>query len=71
MEDTISVRRGERVPLETGELQRTYYTPGIGDVRVFARPYPNEIDIDPGLALVPDEMELGGSEPEKKPKSPK
>lgn len=33
LEDTITVKSGERVPFEAGELLRTYYAPGIGDVR--------------------------------------
>ncbi len=35
-EDTITVRSGERVPTDAGELLRTYYAPGIGDMRLCA-----------------------------------
>ncbi|MBB4212443.1 hypothetical protein EV659_1102 [Rhodothalassium salexigens DSM 2132] len=70
-EDAITVRPGERVPLEAGELLRTYYAPGIGDVRVFAQLDPNEMDIDPEQVLGPDNLEMDGPQPEKKPKVPK
>jgi len=46
-EDTITVKPGERVPTDAGELLRAYYAPGIGDVRVYGRLDPNEMDLDP------------------------
>tara|TARA_R100000455_G_C6272901_1_gene130045 strand:- start:2547 stop:3065 length:519 start_codon:yes stop_codon:yes gene_type:complete len=70
-EDTITVKPGERVPTDAGELLRTFYAPGIGDMRVYARLDPNEMDIDPGQVLGPDNLEPDGPEPEKRPKSPK
>ena len=56
---------------KAGELLRTYYAPGIGDTRVLGRLDPNEMDIDPGRALGPDETEVDKPVPDKKPKSPK
>ena len=56
---------------DAGELLRTFYAPGIGDMRVYARLDPNEMDIDPGQVLGPDNLEPDGPEPEKRPKSPK
>lgn len=46
-EDTITVKPGERIPTDAGEVLRTYYAPGVGDVRVYARLDPNEMDLDP------------------------
>lgn len=52
-EDTIAVKPGERVPTDAGELLRTYYAPGIGDVRVFARLNPDEMDLHPDQIIEP------------------
>ena len=43
----IHVRPGERVPDDAGELLRSFYLPGVGDVRVYARLHPDEMDIHP------------------------
>lgn len=70
-DDTITVRPGERVPTDAGELLRTFYAPGIGDMRVYTRLDPNKMDVDPGQVLGEEDFERDGPEPEKKPKSPK
>ncbi len=72
-EDTITVKPGERMPPDAGGLLRAYYAPGIGDVRVYARLDPDEMDIDPGQVLGPDDIELEPDAPDfdKKPKSPR
>ena len=46
-DDDIYVRPGEKVPYDAGELLRTYYVVGEGDVRVFARIHPDDMDLDP------------------------
>ena len=46
-DDDIYVRPGEKVPFDAGELLRTYYVVGEGDVRVFARIHPDDMDLDP------------------------
>ena len=71
LDDTITLKPDERVPVDAGELLRTYYAPGIGDMRVYSRLNPDEMDIDPEQIVEPDDLEPDGPEPEKKPKSPK
>lgn len=46
-EPHIYVHPGERVPEDAGELLRTYYQVGVGDVRIYARLHPDEMDLDP------------------------
>ncbi len=53
----VSVLPDEPVPLDAGELLRTYYAPGIGDVRVYAWLDPDEMDIDPGQIIELDEWD--------------
>ncbi|RME98735.1 MAG: hypothetical protein D6773_13995, partial [Alphaproteobacteria bacterium] len=36
-----------KVPLDAGELLRTYYVVGEGDVRVFARIHLDDMDLHP------------------------
>ena len=71
MDDTITLKPDERVLVDAGELLRTYYAPGIGDMRVYSRLCPDEMDIDPEQIVEHDDLEPDGPEPEKKPKSPK
>lgn len=68
--DYISVLPDEKVPLDAGEFLRTYYAPGIGDVRVYARLDPNEMEIDPGQIIELDELDDEPT-PESTPKPPK
>ena len=70
-EDAITLKPGERVPVEAGALLRTFYAPGIGDMRVHARLDPDRMAIDPELVLGPDDVEAETPAPEKTPKSPK
>ena len=65
-----SVFPGERAPLDAGEFLRTYYAPGIGDMRVYARLDPNEMEIDPDQII---EFDVWDDEPapEITPKPPK
>lgn len=51
----IHVRPGERVPDDAGELLRSFYLPGVGDVRVYARLHPDEMDIHPDQIIEPSE----------------
>ena len=46
-DDDIYVRPGEKVPFDAGELLRTYYVVGEGDVRVYARVHPDDMDLHP------------------------
>lgn len=55
-DDTISVRPGERVPLDAGELLKTFYAPGIGDVRVYERLNPDDMDLDPDQIVEPGDL---------------
>ena len=71
VDDTITLKPDERVPVDAGALLRTYYAPGIGDMRVYSRLSPDEMDIDPEQIVEHDDLELDRPEPEKKPKSPK
>lgn len=54
--DDIHVMPGERVPDDAGELLRTFYMPGTGDVRVFARLHPDEMDIQPDQLIERGEL---------------
>lgn len=54
-DDDIYVRPGERVPFDAGELLRTYYVVGEGDVRVFARIHPDDMDLHPDQIVEPSE----------------
>ena len=56
VEDTLTVKPGERVPTDAGELLTTYYAPGIGDVRVYARLDPTEMDLDPDQITEPNDL---------------
>ncbi|GER06696.1 hypothetical protein GCM10007972_12990 [Iodidimonas muriae] len=49
----IHVRPGERVPDDAGALLRTFYLPGVGDVRIYARLHPDEMDIQPDQIIEP------------------
>ncbi len=55
-DDTITVRPGERIPSDAGELIKTYYAPGIGDVRVYERLDPNEMDLEPDQIIEPRDL---------------
>lgn len=46
-DDEIHVQPGEKVPFDAGELLETYYVVGVGDVRVFARIHPDDMDLHP------------------------
>lgn len=52
----IHVMPGERVPDDAGALLRTFYLPGNGDVRVYARLNPDEIDLHPDQIIEPDDL---------------
>ena len=54
--DDIHVKPGERVPDDAGELLRTFYLPGTGDVRVYARLHPDEMDIQPDQIIERGEL---------------
>jgi len=53
------------------KCERFFTSSSIGDLSVFARLNPNEMDIDPGQVLGPDDLEMDGPEPGKKSKAPK
>lgn len=55
-EGTITVKPGERVSTDAGELLRTYYAPGIGDMRVYARLDPKEMDLHPDQIIEPGDL---------------
>jgi len=55
-DDDIYVRPGEKVPFDAGELLRTYYLVGEGDVRVFARVHPDDMDLHPDQIIEPNEL---------------
>lgn len=46
-EPHIYVHPGERIPADAGELLRTYYRVGVGDVRIYERLHPDEMELDP------------------------
>ncbi len=46
-DDDIYVRPGEKVPFDAGELLRSYYVVGVGDVHVYARIHPDDMDLHP------------------------
>lgn len=54
--DDIHVMPGERVPDDAGALLRTFYLPGTGDVRVYARLDPNEMDLHPDQVIEPGDL---------------
>jgi len=55
-DDDIYVRPGEKVPLDAGELLRTYYVVGEGDVHVYARIHPDDMDLHPDQIIEPNEL---------------
>tara|TARA_R100000322_G_scaffold167530_3_gene135625 strand:- start:17748 stop:18416 length:669 start_codon:yes stop_codon:yes gene_type:complete len=55
-DDDIYVRPGEKVPFDAGELLRSYYVVGVGDVHVFARIHPDEMDLHPDQIIEPGEL---------------
>ena len=54
-DNEIHVRPGEDVPFDAGELLETYYVVGEGDVYVFARIHPEDMDLHPDQIIEPDD----------------
>jgi len=55
-DDDIYVRPGDKVPFDAGELLRSYYVVGLGDVHVYARLHPDDMDLDPDQIIEPGEL---------------